>query len=207
VKSIKTESIMSIRRRRGDGLCFRRLLGIALASVGVIALGCDSRPSTAQRLANAYKESGIKPVPLYPLAGKVTVDNEAPSPKANRSLLVVAYDASRPDSRAADHKFVQAQTDGSFEFPGGLPAGKYLMVFAELIYRRRGGFLGADGLNNLYNDPDVNSKKPQFVIDHQAPGKTDYEFNLTVAGETPPAASGPKALVSQQEARRASTRK
>jgi hypothetical protein len=41
----------------------------------------------------------------------------------------------------------------------------------------------------------VNSKKPEFLIDHQAPGKTDYTFNLSVAGETPPAASGPKAFV------------
>jgi hypothetical protein len=70
-----------------------------------------------------------------------------------------------------------------------------VMLFAQLGYNPRMGFFGADGLKNLYNDPDVNSKKPEFVIDHRAHGKTDYSFNLSVAGETPPAAPGPKAFV------------
>jgi hypothetical protein len=69
------------------------------------------------------------------------------------------------------------------------------MLFAQLSHNPRMSFFGPDGLNNLYNDPDVNSKKPEFLIDHQAPGKTDYTFNLSVAGETPPAAPGPKAFV------------
>jgi hypothetical protein len=199
---------MSVRHRPGHHLpSVRRLLGIALASLGVVAVGCNTSPSTNQRLADAYQESGIKPVPLFPLAGKVTIDNEAPTPKAPASLLIVAYDVSKPDSRAAEHAFGGAAPDGSFEFPGGLPPGKYVMLFAELQSRHIKGFRGADGLHNLYNDPEVNANKPEFVIDHQAPGKTDYKFNLTVAGETPPAAPGPKALVSAQEAHRASARK
>jgi hypothetical protein len=40
----------------------------------------------------------------------------------------------------------------------------------------------------------VNGKKEQFTINHQGPGKTDYSFNLSVAGETPVANAGPKAL-------------
>ena len=69
------------------------------------------------------------------------------------------------------------------------------MLFAQLIYDPRMGFFGPDGLKNLYNDPEINSKKPEFLIDHQAPGKTDYTFNLSVAGGTPPEAPGPKAFV------------
>ena len=187
---------MSVRHRQGHRqTCFRKLFGIALALVCVVAVGCDARPSTAERLANAYKESGINPVPLYPLAGKVTVDNAAPASKSPRtSLLVVAYDTSRPDSLAADDTIVQAKPDGSFEFSGGLSPSKYVMLFAELQYRPPRSFHGADGLNNLYNDPDVNAQKSQFVVDHQAPGKTDYEFNLAVAGETPPRPLGRRPL-------------
>ncbi|HEX4072436.1 MAG TPA: hypothetical protein VHX68_14745, partial [Planctomycetaceae bacterium] len=73
--------------------------------------------------------------------------------------------------------------------------------FAELRHNSRMGFFGPDGLKNLYNDPDVNSKKPEFVIDHQAPGKTDYTFNLSVAGEAPPSAPGPKAFVGSEPRR------
>ena len=69
------------------------------------------------------------------------------------------------------------------------------MVFAGIRFISRMGFVGSDKLKNLYNDPDVNSNKPEFLISHQSPGKTDYTFNLSVAGETPPAAPGPKAFV------------
>jgi len=146
--------------------------------------------------------TGLKPLVVYPLAGKVTVDHELPAATSQRSVfVVVAYDASKPVAPAAGNAFVTARTDGSFEFPdGGLSPGKYVILFAELGYRKR-AYYGNDALKNLYNDPEVNAKKPEFVIDHQAPGKTGYEFNLSVAGETPPAAPGPKALVGSQSGR------
>ncbi|HUE12838.1 MAG TPA: hypothetical protein VMR25_01630, partial [Planctomycetaceae bacterium] len=135
-------------------------------------------------------------VTAYPLGGKITVDNEPPPVAKSETarLVAIAYDASKPDAKAKSNARVFLKPDGSFELPP-LPPGKYVMLFAQLGYNPRRSFFGPDGLKNLYNDPDVNSKKPEFVIDHQAPGKTDYTFNLSFAGENPPAAPGPKAFV------------
>jgi hypothetical protein len=171
------------------------LTGIVAACISAAAVGCDHRQSTAERLEQAYQDSGLKPVASYPLAGKVMVDNLPPVQSPESRLVVVAYNTARSNVPARQNPFVFITHDGSFEFKE-LPPGKYVMLFAQLGYAERmRGFYGSDALHNLYNDPDVNGKKPQFVIEHQAPGKTDYEFNLTVAGETPPAAPGPRALV------------
>ena len=160
-----------------------------------LSVGCEGRQSTAQRLENAYKNAGMNPVTVYPLGGKITVDNEPPVAKSETEPLVaIAYDAAKPDVKARSNAHAFVKPDGSFELPP-LPPGKYVMLFAQLGHNPRMGFFGPDGLKNLYNDPDVNSKKAEFVIDQQAPGKTDYTFNLSVAGETPPAAPGPKAFV------------
>jgi hypothetical protein len=168
---------------------------VAAAIIFIASLGCEGRQSTAQRLEQAYKSSGMEPVTVYPLGGKITIDNEPPEAKPETGRLVaIAYDAAKPDAKAKSNASAFVKLDGSFELPT-LPTGKYVMLFAQLGYNPRMGFFGADGLKNLYNDPDVNSKKPEFLIDHQAPGKADYRFNLAVAGETPPAAPGPKAFV------------
>jgi hypothetical protein len=37
----------------------------------------------------------------------------------------------------------------------------------------------------VYNNPDKNAKDDKFVVDVEKPGKTDYEFNLDVAGKDP----------------------
>jgi hypothetical protein len=138
----------------------------------------------------------MEPVKVYPLGGTVTVDNEPlPKKSATTRLVVIAYDAAKPDVKARDNAQTFVKPDGSFELPT-LPPGKYVMLFAQLGHNPRMGFFGPDGLKNLYNDPDVNLNKPDFVVDHQAPGRTDYTFNLPVAGETPPGAPGPKAFVS-----------
>jgi hypothetical protein len=161
----------------------------------VVSFGCEGRQSSAQRLENAYKSAGMDPVTVYPLGGKITVDNEPPIARFGTArLVVIAYDAAKSDATAKGSARAFVEPDGSFELPP-LPPGKYAMLYAQLGHNPRMGFFGPDGLNNLYNDPDVNSKKPEFVIDHQAPGKTDYTFNLSVAGETPSAAPGPKAFV------------
>jgi hypothetical protein len=169
--------------------------GVAATLILLLSFGCEGRQSTAQRLEKAYESAGIDPVKAYPLGGRITVDNEPPVAKSETTRLVaIAYDAATPDVKAKSNARAFVKPDGSFELPA-LPPGKYVMLFAQLGYNPRMGFVGADGLKNLYNDPDVNSKKAEFLIDHQAPGKTDYTFNLSVAGETPPAAPGPKAFV------------
>jgi hypothetical protein len=169
--------------------------GVAATLILLVSFGCEGRQSTAQRLEKAYESAGMDPVKAYPLGGRITVDNEPPVAKSETTRLVaIAYDAATTDVKAKSNARAFVKPDGSFELPA-LPPGKYVMLFAQLGYNPRMGFVGADGLKNLYNDPDVNSKKAEFLIDHQAPGKTDYTFNLSVAGETPPAAPGPKAFV------------
>jgi hypothetical protein len=176
--------------------CRLRPAGIVAVSLAIAAIGCSRGQSTAERIEDEYKRSGLKRVAVYPLAGKVIVDNETPAPNAERSAFVVmAYDTSKADAPAGHNAFVTAQPDGSFEFPdGGLPPGKYVMLFAQLKGSPKRGYGEPDALKNLYNDPDVNGKKPEFNIDHQAPGKTDCAFNLSVAGETSPATPGARAL-------------
>jgi hypothetical protein len=173
-----------------------RLSAIAAACLCVVGAGCTRTPNSAERLKAAYESSGMTQVTVYPLAGTVTVDHAAPTFKSRRELIVVmAYDTAKSDKPVTENAFVTVLTDGSFAFPdGGLPPGKYVMLFAQLQLNKREGWHGPDALKNLYNDPDVNSKKAEFLIEHQAPGKTDYVFDLSVAGQTA-AQPGPKALV------------
>jgi hypothetical protein len=175
----------------------RRVAAIGAACACLAAAGCNKQTSTEGRIKQASEEAHLTSVTLYPFAGRVTIDNQTPSLKIRREALVVmAYDASKPDASAEQQPFAVARDDGSFDFPaGGLPAGRYVMLFAALDRKtKKKSTRVADGLNNLFNDPDVNGKKSEFTINHEAPGKTDYLFNLNVSGETPRAQPGPKAL-------------
>ncbi len=83
----------------------------------------------------------------------------------------------------------------SYGIGDGVPPATYVVVFAVLTDKKKHGYVGPDELKNLYNDPEKNEKIPEFKIDHKAPGKTDYDFNLKVAGNENPT-PGPKALTS-----------
>jgi hypothetical protein len=186
------------RAALSDGAPERNMPWSAAAVVGLLLLfGCEGRQSAAQRAEEASKSAKMEPATLYPLGGKITVDNQPPEKSDTMPFVAIAYDVAKPDAKARSNPYAFLKPDGSFELPP-LPPGKYVMLFAQLRHNPRLGFIGTDGLKNLYNDPDVNSKKPEFVVNHQAPGKTDYTFNLAVAGETPPEAPGPKALVGSE---------
>jgi hypothetical protein len=186
---------MSVRSRVSLSV-FRSSVRLgAVCALGLIAAGCAKQQATSERIKQAAESSGIKLATVYPLAGTVTVDNQPAVLKSQKWVLVVmAHDASKPDAMA-NGPHVSVRADGSFEFPdGGIPPGKYVLLFAALQRNKKKGWIGPDALKNLYNDPDVNLKKEQFVVDHQSPGKTNYSFNLSVAGETAVANAGPKAL-------------
>jgi hypothetical protein len=102
--------------------------------------------------------------------------------------------------------------NGSFEFmtyfPGdGVPLGKYIVGFVALhAVQKAGGpvggpapYRGPDGLKNLYNNPDKNKDIKEFVVEVTQPGRTDYEFNLTVAGKDP-GVTGPHSVKSMGNA-------
>jgi hypothetical protein len=90
--------------------------------------------------------------------------------------------------------------DGSFSFntytkdDGYLP-GHYILAFAALRRGMGRKFLGPDRLKNLYNDPEVNANKPEFVLDLRPPGKTEFTIDLKVAGEEPVERPGLHAIV------------
>jgi hypothetical protein len=175
----------------------RSLLPLTL--LGTLALGfcvgCNRAPSDEQRLEEEYQRSGIQRIAVYPLAGRVTVDGEPLSFKSKKAaILVMAFDASKPQVSAKGQRYVEVKSDGSFDFGAGLPPGKYVMLFVALQHNKKKGWHGTDTLKNLYNDPNVNAKKPQFNIDHQATGKSDYLFNLDLSGQEAVATPGQQAL-------------
>jgi hypothetical protein len=133
--------------------------------------------------------------PFYPLAGRVRIDGHAPDAK-NGDLIVMLNGKEARHGKIEECSAI-CKPDGSFEIAGGHTAGKFVVTFARLT-RRKGvdwaEWNGPEGFKNLYNDPDKNARIPEFVIDHRAPGKTDYVFNLKVDGR-PPAQPGPNALV------------
>ena len=132
--------------------------------------------------------------PLYPIAGTVTIDGLPPTFDNRRQHLVITlYDPQKPDKK---HFHTLVNADGHFRFTeDGIGPGHYVLAFAVLRRKGPGNFIGPDELHNLYNDPDVNAQThPEFVIDHKAPGKKDYQFNLDVAGKDPVNSPGPHAV-------------
>jgi hypothetical protein len=107
-------------------------------------------------------------------------------------------DLSKPDLAIGNRPTARCDEQGKFSFltykEGDGVAGPrtYVVAFA-LQQRDKGALVGPDQLENRYNDPDKNAKNPEFVIEHKAPGKTDYEFNLKVSDE-PPGSLGPHSL-------------
>ena len=165
----------------------------------VSACGCSKTQSADQALNAALANSGLQREKTYPLAGIVMVDSQAPHfAKRGQKLVVMLNDPKKPDVPVMEKAYVEANDKGEFSFstyaPGdGVKPGKYILTFAALQKKGRFGLLGPDLLNNHYNDPDKNADNKEFSIDHQAPGKTDYIFNLEIAGKetlTP----GPHAL-------------
>jgi hypothetical protein len=167
----------------------------SLLLVLAAAAGCSSQQSPEQRIKIALETAGMTATPLYPIAGTVTIDGLPPAFEDDRKkhLIVTLYNPQKPDTK---HLHALVREDGTFRFTeDGIPPGHYVLAFAVL--RRKGpqNFVGPDALGNLYNDPDVNAKSfPQFVLDHDKPGKKDYEFNLEFAGKEPISSAGPHAV-------------
>jgi hypothetical protein len=160
------------------------------------AAGCSRMQSPEARIQKALAISGMKASPQYRIAGSVTIDGTPPEFKERKQHLVaVLYDPEKPDIPMANRPHTLVKADGHFTFTeDGVVPGHYVLAFAVLRRKGPGNFIGPDAINNLYNDPDVNAKDhPELVIEHKAPGKTDYEFNLEVAGKPPVTTPGPHA--------------
>jgi hypothetical protein len=172
---------------------WRRSLLFLLAAVA----GCSRTQSPEARIQKALAIAGMKASPTYRIAGTVTIDGTPPEFKDRKQHLVaVLYDPEKPDIPMPSRPHTLVKENGQFTFTeDGIAPGHYVLAFAVLRRKGPGNFIGPDGLNNLYNDPDVNAKShPELVIDHKPPGKTDYQFNLEVAGQPPVTSPGPNAV-------------
>jgi hypothetical protein len=178
--------------------CFRsREVRWPLLFVLAAAAGCSRTQSPEDRIQKALAIAGMKASPTYRIAGTATIDGTPPEFKDRKQHLVaVLYDPEKPDIPIQSRPHTLVKADGHFTFTeDGIAPGHYVLAFAVLKRKGPGNFIGPDGLNNLYNDPDVNAKShPELVIDHKPPGKTDYQFNLEVAGQPPVTPPGAHAV-------------
>jgi hypothetical protein len=172
-------------------------LALLVMTALVASSGCSGQTASTA-LDNSLANAKMVREKVYPLAGQVTVDGQPPQLEKRDSLIVMLNEPGKLDIPSTQKRNMSVRRDGSFAFrtygsDDGIPPGKYILTFAILRAKGKIGDIGPDKLNNLYNDPDKNSTIPEFVIDHQAPGKSDYRFNLDVAGKEGLTA-GPHAL-------------
>jgi hypothetical protein len=172
-------------------------LTVVVAGALFALAGCGKSSDKAS-LEALLKESGDNRDRVYPLAGRVTIDGQPAHFVKPQRLVMMLYDPSRPDLPPFKRPCKDVSAEGTFAFgtytkADGLPPGKFVVAFAVLEVTNR-GLLGPDQLNNLYNDPERNEQFPEFHIDHQAPGREDYVFDLKLAGKEAVRVAGPKAL-------------
>jgi hypothetical protein len=137
------------------------------------------------------------------LAGQVTVDGHPPS--TDSRLFVILNDPQKPRDFAKGHPlYARCDSLGNFAFGNVLkrdvvPIGSYVVTFVQLHPETRrtigpAAFGPPDELKNLWSDPQNNARVPAFVLNVAPPGKTDYRFDLRVAGKEPLAAPGGQAV-------------
>jgi hypothetical protein len=171
------------------------LASLALLILAAVALqGCGQSSSREEEFVKNNAKSQPKE-PVGKFSGRVTVDGVFQVGRDD-GLFVFLTDSQHLDK---PHKYSTCcKEDGSFEFmtyvPGdGVPPGKYVVGFVQLHSSKKArgfnagdgavSFKGPDALKNLYNDADKNKDIKEFVVEVTEPGRTDYEFNLAVAGK------------------------
>jgi hypothetical protein len=169
------------------------ILLLAIPVFGI--LGCGGSPRSDQRVKEQLAEMKASDAPVVKFSGKVTIDGQAPSVPARHVLVVILYSAKDMEPGHETINDAVCDKEGHFEFTryskgDGVPPGSYTVLFAELMHRRGSQFTGSDQLKNLYNDPDTSP----FHVEITAPGKTDWDFNLEVAGKDPILTPGPHAV-------------
>jgi len=183
--------------RIGRNLIGARGLVTALAVLSLLPAGCSKTQSTQEAVDAQLKALNQPKANLAKFAGKVTVDGQPPTLQRGKVLLVMLYDQKNPDKNKPP-LFATCKKDGSFEFyryvaADGAPVGSYVVLFAELSASRQKGMTQPDALKNLYDDPDKNANNKDFVVEIAPPGRTDYAFNLELAGKDP-VTPGPHAV-------------
>lgn len=173
-------------RRVPEGLVFLVVLGLS-------AGGCNRVPSESEALKKSLEVNGRTEQSVAKFSGTVTIDAQPPTIDRLNPLYVFAYDPKNPPKGRQLPFWTRCDKNGHFEFNtystgDGLPVGAYVVLFAQTKPD------GGDGLKNLYNDPDKNAKEERFQINLTSPGKTDWTFDLAVAGRDPNTTPGEHAI-------------
>jgi hypothetical protein len=185
-------------QRHFNNRLFRHQLSFALLSIGVFTVGCSGTQSADQALDKALKATGGQREAVAKFSGKVLIDGKPPGDIRPAATVIILYDPKKPPTSLRLPMYAVCKSpDGSFEFTtynkgDGVPPGSYIVLFAQLdqsLMMNR-GFYPPDRLKNLYNDPD----KSPFKIEVTAPGKSDWLFELEVAGKEPNDSPGPQTI-------------
>jgi hypothetical protein len=191
------------------------LLAFSLAAAA--SQGCGSGKGTEEQVLDQFfKESKMKRETVAKFAGHVTIDGQPPSRDVRLFVILNNAENFQKSGKTAPlHAPCDAQ--GNFAFTtyvtgDGVPTGKYVVTFAALHHSvgsaggaggRRGRtpglmqqFVGPDELKNLYNDPEKNKNEAAFQVEVADPGRTDYEFSLSIAGKDPVPSPGQYAVTS-----------
>jgi hypothetical protein len=136
---------------------------------------------------------------VFPLSGRVLVDGEPAAFDPRSPVIVILIDRERSAQPASSHRFDECDPEGKFSFStyerdDGIKPGRYVVAIAKLKRIAPRAYAGPDEFHNRYNDPDKNAREAMFQIGHDARGKRDYEFHLTVAGAEPVDKPGPHAI-------------
>jgi len=157
--------------------------------------GCGRGKSDKDAVDQFFKDNPTaKRSTVARFAGTVTVDGQPPEKGGDYKLFILLNDPNHLEKLPTRH--AEVADNGSFTFTtylsgDGVPVGKYIVEFVQLHLprqRQRQGqgvartYVGPDRLKNLYNDPEKNRDNPEFVVEVTQPGRTDYQFNLSVAG-------------------------
>ena len=176
---------------------------VALCLLALCLPGCSGRKSEKEAVDQYFKDNPTaKRSNVARFAGTVTVDGQPPEKGGDYKLFVLLNDPN--NLQKLPTRYTEVDDDGKFSFMtymagDGVPVGKYIVEFAQLHLprqRQRQGqgvarsYVGPDKLKNLYNDPEKNRDNPEFVVEVTQPGRTDYQFNLSVAGKDSEASPG-----------------
>ena len=175
-------------------------------AIALVLEGCGP-PTAEQALEQAFKANpNAQRVEIVKFEGTIAVDGQPPN-KPGTKLFIILNDPKNPQDPTKQPKLVGGcDEEGNFFFStngarDGVESGSYIVTFVQLHHRkalfgqRRGAlFEPPDELKNLYNDPDKNVANPEFNVEIKKPGRTDWHFNLAVAGKDPVVAPGPHAI-------------
>jgi hypothetical protein len=188
----------------GRAAASSRPLSALVFLVAASVVGCSRGPSAQEQLDAAFKDSSAQKLKVAKFEGQVTLDGQPPGSE-HQQLHIVLIEADKyQEPNRAQRWQAHVGSDGHFSFTtyltdDGAPVGKYIALFVDpsqsespartgmprvgLGMRLGGARAGNDRLKNLYNDPEVNNKNPEFVIKLEEPGITNQHFNLEVAGK------------------------